>query len=465
MGLMESFYYQAPVPIQNLLVSAMGVQLYRQRYGKAWHEQMSTLQKSESFSSSEVMQYQLKEVGRLLEFSIKNVPFYRDIGRVPAIKNYADWESIRDNIPIIDKSILRETPERFVASSATAPGKRFSLSTSGTSGTPLKIVSTFNARQRHYAFWSRLRHWYGVGASDIRATFFGRIIMRSDENSPPFWRYDFPQKNMLFSSYHMNDENLKAYYDQLVKLAPAEIIGYPSSLAILSSFINRNSLPPLRPKVVFATAETLLDNQRSEIQAAIHAPLVNQYGCTEMVVFAAECHHGTMHVHPEHGLLEVVDGEGRSLSYGETGEAVCTGLLNFAMPLIRYKLGDRISLSDEPCRCGSNFPVISSIEGRVDDLLITPSGRPIPRLDPIFKGMRRIRETQIVQTAPGTVVIRLCADDSFTLAEEKNLLAEAVKRIGPEINIRIERLDKIPRQANGKFRSVIRMPFDKSGNI
>lgn len=461
MSLIESIYYHTPSPLQNIFVSAMGVQLYRQRYGAGWRDQMRVLQQTERASKEALLQYQMQAMNGLLQFASDNVPFYRRSGRLPTIKNYADWVAVRNDIPIINKTILREEPQSFIASNLVAPGKRFSLSTSGTSGTPLQIVATYDARQRHYAFWSRLRSWYGLSSKDVRATFFGRIIMRSDQNKPPFWRYDLPQKNMLFSSYHMEDRNLPAYYECLRRLAPAEIVGYPSSLAILASFINRNSLPPLKPKVVFTTAETLLASQRAEIEAAFLAPTVNQYGCTEMVVFAAECREGAMHVHPEHGLLEVVDEYGRALGYDEPGEAVCTGFLNYAMPLIRYKLGDRIVLSDRPCACGSHFPVIASIEGRVDDLLLTPSGRPIPRLDPIFKGLRRIRETQIVQTAADTVVLRLCADPSFTAADEQELIAEAVKRVGPEMTIRVERLEKIPRQANGKFRSVVRMPFEQ----
>ena len=99
--------------------------------------------------------------------------------------------------------------------------------------------------------------------------------------------------------------------------APDEVIGYPSSVYQLARQVRDSGQPPLAPRVVFTTAETLLAHQREAIEAAFACPVIDQYGCTEMAFFASQCEHGTMHVHPEHGCLEALDGEDRPVPPGE----------------------------------------------------------------------------------------------------------------------------------------------------
>lgn len=279
--------------------------------------------------------------------------------------------------------------------------------------------------------------------------------MSPEQAHPPFWRHDFFQRNILFSSYHMSKSNLKHYYDELVRVRPEEIIGYPSSLFTLAKHILASGLKEIRPQAVFTTAETLLASQRAVIEEAFERNVTDQYGCTEMALFVSQCEKGTYHVHPEHGIVEVMDANGNPLPPGEEGEAVCTGFVNYAMPLIRYRLGDRLKLGAERCACGRCFPVVEEILGRVDDILTTPDGRPLGRLDPVFKGMRGIFETQIVQTAADKLVLRMVTDPSFSEHNRAELLYEVQKRTGNDMFIEIDVVDEIPKDKNGKFRSVI----------
>jgi phenylacetate-CoA ligase len=123
------------------------------------------------------------------------------------------------------------------------------------------------------------------------------------------------------------------------------------------------------------------------------------------------------------------------------------------MPLIRYLIGDAAKLSSTGCDCGRASPVIESIEGRMDDLIRTPSGRQVGRLDPAFKGINGVRESQIVQTALDQVVVRIVADD-LSAFDSYGLIANLSERLGTDVNVSIEYVNSIPREANGKFRSV-----------
>lgn len=452
----EQAYYRAPAWVQDLGVSLLGVQLQRQRYGRAGREFEAHLAHSATLDAAGLRQLQEAAFADLLRFCLHHVPYYRELARRdPTLLSDQPTLAGLSRLPIIEKEALRREPAAFLADRGAFPGSVFTLGTSGTSGTPLKLHCDTPARQRHYAFWTRLRGQNGLAPRTRRATFFGRIIMAPDGGRPPFWRHDHAQNNVLFSSYHLSEGNLPHYYRKLCDMAPAEIIGYPSSLFQVARYIVREGLPFPAPKVVFTTAETLLAHQREVIARAFGAPVVDQYGCTEMVIFVAQCAHGGYHVHPEHGFLEILDEQGRPVPAGTPGSAVCTGFLNRAMPLLRYRLGDRLVAAEGTCPCGSAFPLLAGIEGRLDDILVAADGRPLTRLDPIFKTLRGIAETQIIQEERDLLVIRLVADSTFGDEDEASLVHELRKRAGADMRIRVEKVAEIPKDRNGKFRTVI----------
>ena len=164
----------------------------------------------------------------------------------------------------------------------------------------------------------------------------------------------------------------------------------------------------------------------------------------EWVAFASECRQGRLHVSPEVGVLEADD----------SGDLIATGLINEDMPLIRYRVGDRIILSDDSCECGRRLPLIQSVEGRSDDVLVTKDGREVGRLDPVFKGFEGIVEAQIIQRSVDELSVRYVPDESFDRKLLAALRESLCERLG-DIEIEFEQVDVIPRTENGKFRAVI----------
>jgi phenylacetate-CoA ligase len=155
--------------------------------------------------------------------------------------------------------------------------------------------------------------------------------------------------------------------------------------------------------------------------------------------------------------------EALGASAGGAGELVATGLLNPDMPLIRYRVGDRATPdpSDERCACGRGLPRLLSIEGRSDDVLYTRDGRPVGRLDPVFKAAGSIAEAQIVQETVDRIRVRLVPTTGFRAAHGQAIAAELRGRMGP-IEVVLEEVAEIPRSANGKFRAVIsQLPPDQ----
>lgn len=448
----EKIYYKSPVFIQNIAVTLLGWKLYRERFNTAGHEMLLELLASEAFTYAQITELQDSMFTTIARHAINTTPYYQTWAKTQGI-TALDINSLADinHFPIIDKIFLRENSALFRSNDVSLNKKQFTLNTSGTTGTPLTVYTDQHSRSKHYAFFTRLRRSYGVTDSDKRATLFGRIILTSDQKKPPFWRYDAMQHNLLMSSYHLSDENIPYYYEKLKHFNPQEIFAYPSSIYAIANFIVRNQLEPITLKLIMTTAENLLPQQRDIIKAAFHAPIVNQYGCTEMAFFCSDFPDGNMKFHPEHGFAEVQNTDGVIRDSGE-GDLLATGFINFSMPVIRYLVGDKINLAG---RDAQGRQILAEVQGRTDDIIYKKDGTPVGRLDPIFKGGSGILCAQIIQNADASVILKLVRDNNYQPNNGEELIFELKKRLGSELPIKLELVNDIAKEKNGKFRPVI----------
>ena len=452
--LLTRLYGASPVFLQNVATTAFGYRLHRQRYGRESQIYLERLLASQGDSADAVRQAQDRRLAELVSHACRTTEYYGSLFRSHGV-DPASIRSLDDlpRIPILERDTVRRNGAALRSS---APGKHpIVLHTSGTTGSPSAVYCDRSTRIYHYSFMSRLRHWFGVTVGMRRATLGGRIIVPNAQTRPPFWRYDWSENNTLFSSYHLSEANLRSYCDEISRIQPAEVTGYASSVYAVARYFIKENLPPVRPRVVMTTAETLLDHQREAIMKAFQVPLVDHYSCTEMVIFIAQCEHGTYHIHPEYGVVEVVDTDGRPLPPGQEGDVVCTGFVNTRMPLIRYRIGDRLTLGSGTCACGRHFPIVQRISGRMDDVIVTPDGRMVGRLDPIFKDLTGIAEAQFVQTDVEHLTLNVVRDPSFTDNDLQVLLKETRMRVGDVIQIEVNFVERIPRTKNGKFPAVV----------
>jgi phenylacetate-CoA ligase len=154
-------------------------------------------------------------------------------------------------------------------------------------------------------------------------------------------------------------------------------------------------------------------------------------------------------------VVEVLRPDGSPATAGEWGELVCTGLINLAMPLIRYRVGDAGIGAVGPCACDLNTSILSSIVGRIEDIVVTPDGRHVGRLDHAFKDMLNVKEAQIIQERVESILVKVVPRDGFGPDDERVILNELRLRLGDAIEIQTQLVDRIPRTATGKFRFVV----------
>jgi phenylacetate-CoA ligase len=215
--------------------------------------------------------------------------------------------------------------------------------------------------------------------------------------------------------------------------------------------INNNLAGLIRPKAVLVSSETLFDWMRSDIEAAFECKVSNGYSLGEPVVFISECEASSLHVSPEYGVVETVEIDGNL-------EMICTGLANYAMPLVRYRTGDVVEPSKtQACSCGRQLPLIKAILGRIDDRVVTPEGTvvgPAP-LSLAFQSVNNLKDAQIYQDTPLAITLSISVAEAFSNADEQFMLAELRKRLGRSLRIEVVRVSEIPRTRGGKQRLVI----------
>ena len=141
---------------------------------------------------------------------------------------------------------------------------------------------------------------------------------------------------------------------RLNDLQPAMFAGYASALGVLAQEQIEGRLN-IHPAIVISSAEPLSDENRALIQRAFGVPPRNNYGCSEGGVMGYECRQGHMHLNADWIIFEPVDAQHNPIPAGQLSDrTLITNLANRIMPIIRYELGDRVSLSPEPCSLRQN---------------------------------------------------------------------------------------------------------------
>jgi phenylacetate-CoA ligase len=184
---------------------------------------------------------------------------------------------------------------------------------------------------------------------------------------------------------------------------------------------------------------------------------------SEAVLFGGECGKGPgLHLSSEIGIAEVLDDHDQPVPPGSHGRLVGTGLVNRAMPLLRYEIGDVSALNPERCPCGRGLPRLDPVTTKAEDIVVTPDGRLVSSstLTHPFKPLHQVARSQIVQEAPDHIRIRIVPRTGYGEADTRHLIEEMRRRLGAGVRIDVEIVDDIPVGATGKYRWVVsRVPL------
>jgi phenylacetate-CoA ligase len=462
---LSAIYGAAPVWMQNALLNSFSAKLEKERYGGRYPEYVELLSRTEWLSKAELETYQDERLRAIVASAYANVPYYRRVfderKLTPAdIRGRADLPKL----PLLTRDHIRRHFDEL-RSRRVVPGSFRTGHTSGTTGTPLTVGYDLETIWMTYAVFDRHYRWagckFGRGGNRV-AVARGNVVVPLSQKRAPYWRFNNVQNQLLLSAFHMSKATLPDYFGELGKFKPDVLDGYPSTLYILAKFLQSQGRKfPLRAAIT--SSETLYDFQRQVIEDSFECKVFDYYALAERVAFAHECdRHEGHHLAMEYAHTEIVDGDGNPVPAGSTGKLAGTSLHNQAMPLIRYVTSDVTSLRPGSCSCGRGLELMDDVTTKAEDLLTLKDGRLISPsvLTHPFKPLDCIEGSQIIQTAPDAITVRLVAGSGYTDWHTQHLTTELQHRLGADIRIEIEKVDKLEHSANGKFKWVIsRVPL------
>jgi phenylacetate-CoA ligase len=249
-------------------------------------------------------------------------------------------------------------------------------------------------------------------------------------------------------------------------LKPDVLDGYSSSILLLAKQIQKTGQKAIQPRIVFGNAEVIDGSSREYIEKVFDAPYYDQYGCVEFNRTAWQCSEQTnYHMDVDSVITQFVDKDGNEVYAGERGEIVQTSLFNYAMPFIRYEVGDVGVPSDDECSCGRKLPLIKTVEGRTDSLIMLPDGRMLsPRMLTaavnMFDQYESIEQFRIVQKKLNLleILIKIRNTTIDKQVMETSLVAHVNRMLHLDegkMTFEVKFVDDIAPSKSGKLMSVV----------
>ncbi|MDP2216442.1 MAG: hypothetical protein Q8J68_04035 [Methanolobus sp.] len=418
------------------------------------------LKKSQWWSAYQLEEYQLEQLAKLLDHAYTNVPYYTRVFDERGLKP-KDIQELKDlqQLPFLTRDMVRANFNDLCAKNY-SPNQFQHVTTGGSSGTPLELYLERGVTDaKEWAFMKTQWDRVGYRFRDKCAIFRGYKVPVQDNT---FWKSQLFGRWMLFSSYDINNQNTPDYVKKLKEYNPKFIQAYPSSISLLAMNMNEMNIQnAVNPKAILCGSENLFPTQRKVLEDTFNTRVYSWYGLTEKVVLAGECEvSNNYHIFPEYGITELIDENGKVISSG-TGEIVGTGFNNYAMPLIRYKMGDIGVLSTKKCECGREYPLLERVEGRSQDFVVTKDGAKITLTALIFgqhfNAFSNIKELQLVQEEKGELVFNIVKTEKFNADDEKEISCKIKSISHNQIDVFFNYVDSIPKTKRGKHRFLIQM--------
>jgi phenylacetate-CoA ligase len=443
-------YHHLPVWAQNILVSVKGYSIERLRFGNDFN-----LILEQSINRMQLNEEQLKRYQELCMSSFLKAattsPFWsKRFEEYNVDINSNDLFSEIKKLPILTKDEVKRHSSA-IRTAKISNREVITSKTSGSTGSSLVYYETRAALQQRWAIWWRYRLWHNIDFRSWAGIFGAKQVVSVNKNNPPFYRINFPGKQIRFSINHIKPANINNYYNGLKNVN--WIAGYPSAISLVGSLMLENWCKPIESiRVITTGAETLLPNQRDRIEKAFNVPVRQSYGQAESVANFSECEKGKLHVDEDFSFVEFEPIE----IYSNCFKIIGTNWTNPYFPLIRYDTADIAYLSHEKCSCGKWGRIVEYVDGRIEDYILLPNGSKVGRLSQIFTNTKSIKEGQLYQPDLNNIIIRIVKDINYDANKvEYKLLNEAKKWLGSDINIHISYLEEIPKTRSGKLRLVV----------
>lgn len=415
------------------------------------------LEQTESWPEPQIAQGQFRQLGALLRHAHATIPCWRE--RLDAA-GYDPGAEVPDpqwfrTLPVLTRRDVQSLADALLSTRVPPEHGRVARGqTSGSTGKPIQFHLTEVSHLFWLAYTLRDHLWHRRDLAGKLAA----IRIKVEKETAPGWG---PATDVAFQTGVSATLNIRTDIDEqlawLAEQEPDYLITHPSNLRALVRRSIEKGWRPRRLREARTFAEALPQDLRALCREAWNVKLCDAYSAEETGYLALQCpDHEHYHVQAESLILEIVGNDGAPCRPGETGRVVVTTLHNFAMPLIRYEIGD-YAVAGAPCPCGRGLPVIERILGRTRNMLRLADGR---RYYPSFPaddwtGIAPIRQLQVAQRTLHDIELRLVAERPLTAAEETELAAAFQRTLAHPFRITLAYRDEIGRSGNYKFEDFI----------
>ena len=450
---MNTFAHNSAVKESIYLLKA---RLTNPEWMRQYHEAMS----HETWSSDQIREFNFRRRLKLLAFAYEHVPYYRKMYRAAGlepgdVKSESDWAKI----PMLTREALRFNYEELKADNL-IPGTYQMFTTGGSSGEPSKIL-------KDQRFATKALKWRSSRWADL---LFGQNQATIMRTHPTNWRSKlrhwaawFPSTNIMLDAGEMTEENISRFIREWNRVRPTSVNSYVGGIHQLALYCQENGIELPPPVAIFTTAAPLGNVTRNEISKAFHAPVYDSYVATEAHPMANQCAcqvktgSRALHIHSDYFHLEFVDDDGMPKPTGEEGDILVTDTGNFAMPMIRYRLGDRGRGLEGVCSCGRPYQQMDAVQGRSFDFIYLEKGRIMGECwaTAFDDCLMAIHNFQIHQHADKSVTLSVVVNKDYPDAVNciNRVAADLQRQLG-NLPLKLEYKDFIP-HVRGKIKYII----------
>ena len=377
-------------------------------------------------------------VRRLVGHAAAQVPFYRqlfaDAGVDPrGIDGAADLACL----PVVTKDELRSVPQREIIDRRLEPDELLSISTTGSTGRPFRIFNSWHELRVLHAFRLRAHRQFGRRLGDRFAEIDQPMVPHPNDSKLigkvlRALRLEARAQLSLFDS-------TEALLGRLEAFGPDIVTAYPNVLLRLGRALRERPRPAIHPRFLITNSEVLGSGARVALARFWQCRVFQFYDCHECNLIAWDCPQGHgLHCNEDAAVVELLR-NGRAAEVGESGEVVITSLHSYAMPLIRFALGDVAVRGPTPCPCGQPFATLQAVEGRMVDFFRLPGGqwlhpyRLIENMD--ADGVDWIRQYRLVQQREDRILFKVVPTAGATPERLAKFVAHARAVVGPDVEV------------------------------
>ncbi len=441
----------------------------RQRLGRhvlyplsLWHSghlselrHLAAFERSQFLPPEEIRALQLARLQALVAHAYRACPFYRErfdrAGLAPQdIRRLEDLQAL----PPVERREVQEQRDRMVATGWPAADLVVN-SSGGSTGAPVSFFLDRERLRSRHAATIRHNRWAGYDVGDKAALLWSTQTDAPERGWRAWLRHTLVYPQLWLNAANLSEEKMDAFHKAIHQFRPRVLLAYAGCVALFARWLRAEGREPYRPHAVITSAETLTDADRHLVEETFGCRVFNRYGSREVSVIASECpEHSGLHVMAEGLYVEVVRGDEHAAP-GEPGAILVTDLLNHAMPLIRYRIGDVGSWMPGTCPCGRGLPRLAAVNGRVSDFLVGADGRVVSGtwiLQKLLAQRISLGQMQIRQKRAGQILYRLKPGAAFDPTPDlEYVVRESRRHLGDDTVVEWEFVENLPSEPSGKF--------------